>query len=144
LPASAFGYQVCNPPDELAAGSEIVSVGEAEPPGLDNPSADFVDLNGDGLPDLVKTQQGAHVGFLNRGPELQDDQPVVRWERVEGVAADSGAGGFDLGDRLSHLADMDGDGWADFVHKTLDGEVFYFANTGTKAWAARPPMALDE
>ena len=37
---------------------------------MDNELVDLVDLNGDGLPDLLKTESGGgqHTAYLNRGP----------------------------------------------------------------------------
>ena len=42
-----------------------------------------------------------------------------------------------------HLADMDGDGLADLVHKAADEAVFYFANRGRLKWGERRDMTVQ-
>src|SRR5207247_5457236 len=51
---------------------------------------------------------------------------------------------FNLSSVSTHLADMDGDGLADLVHKTAENDVFYFANRGRLAWGVRQVMAVQD
>ena len=88
LPPATFGYNVCNPADVLSAEGKIIdSVNE---PGvvMDNPLVDLVDLNGDGLPDILQTQEngGAHLGYLNRG----QTNNLIIWSAPEEIGAAEG------------------------------------------------------
>jgi YD repeat-containing protein len=68
----------------------------------------------------------------------------IRWEGpVEVASPTEDAWQFALSSASTHLADMDGDGLADLVHKATDGSVFYFANCGQSAWGPRQPMAAE-
>jgi YD repeat-containing protein len=147
LPPAAFSYAVSNPPDELSALGHIWGAVDEPFAVMDNELVDLVDLNADGLPDVLKTDSGggAHTVAVNRGPMQQTGNWVIQWAAP--VAVDPGAGAawnFDLASDRTHLADMDGDGLADLVHKSADDTVFFFANRGKLAWGARQDMALQE
>jgi YD repeat-containing protein len=149
LPPVSFGYSVCNPPDALSAAGQIIG-GTNEPPMvMDNPLVDFVDLNGDGLPDILATTSGGgvHTGYLNRGELAAPGGNLIRWE--DGMPMDSEDGRawlFDLRATASiaHLADMDGDGVADLAVTALDGSVFYFPNQAKLAWGSRRDMSIQD
>jgi RHS repeat-associated protein len=147
LPATAFGYRVCNPPDRVSARGQILA-GIDEPPWvMDNELVDLVDLNGDGLPDILNTEfgGGAHSGFLNLGETDTPTGRAIRWRAAADVAsADGLAWNLNLQSpaTVAHLADMDGDGLADLVCKTLLGDVFYFRNEGRLRWGERQAMSV--
>jgi len=146
LPASSFGYAVCDPPDLLSAADKIIG-GTNEPAFvMDNELVELVDLNGDGLPDVLKTDLGggAHQAFLNRGEVQFGPDKALRWDSP--IDVDPGAGtawAFNLSATTTHLADMDGDGLADLVYKSADGDIFYFANLGRTAWGVRQAMSVQ-
>ncbi|HEY5912362.1 MAG TPA: toxin TcdB middle/N-terminal domain-containing protein [Verrucomicrobiae bacterium] len=145
LPPASFGYVVCDPPDLLsAAGKEI---GAANEPALvmDNELAELADLNGDGLPDILRTGGAAHQACLNLGETLDQGQRVIRW--ASPLQMDSLSGdpfNFSLDEAATHLADMDGDGVSDLVHKAADGSVFYFPNKSRVGWGERSPMSAGD
>jgi RHS repeat-associated protein len=146
LPPTTFDYAVSNPPAVIDATSNVLA--SVNPPNavMDNPQVDLIDLNGDGLPDLLKTDAGGggHTVAVNRGPLRQGSNWVIQWANPTTV--DPGAGSawnFDLASEQTHLADMDGDGLADLVHKTADNAVFYFANRGRLNWSERRDMLLE-
>lgn len=147
LPASSFGYVVCNPPERVSARGQVVG-GIDEPPFvMDNELVDLVDLNGDGLPDILKTEfsGGAHSGFLNLGEVETPVGRTIRWQAAAEVSsADGLAWNVNLQSpaTVAHLADMDGDGLADLVCKTLLGDVFYFRNEGRLRWGERRAMSV--
>ena len=147
LPASSFGYTVCNPPDVLSARDKVIG-GISEPIWvMDNELVDFVDLNGDALPDILKTEYsgGRHSGVLNRGQVMTSSGPVIQWAPPKEVAsADELAWGVNLESpaSIAHLADMDGDGLSDLVVKSLAGDVHYFRNEGKIRWSARKQMSI--
>lgn len=146
LPPATFDYAVSNPPDQLSALGHIWG-SLAEPTAvMDNQLVDLIDLNADGLPDVLKTESGGgvHTAWVNRGPAPQGNGWAIQWAAP--VTVDPGTGAawnFDLGSDQTHLADMNGDGLADLVHKSADDSVFYFANRGNLTWAGRADMAPE-
>ncbi|MBL9167173.1 MAG: VCBS repeat-containing protein [Verrucomicrobiales bacterium] len=143
LPPLQLGYGVCRPAARLDAVPGIV-VSSNEPPAvMDNPLVEFLDVNGDGLPDLIKTDSagGAHQAFLNEGETTSLAGRSVRWSDSQEVDAALGAAwNFHLGQNETHLADMDGDGLADLVHQTATGSAFYFLNRGDVGWGLRQEL----
>jgi RHS repeat-associated protein len=146
LPPASFTYAVCNPPAELSAREQMWG-GIDEPTAvMDNEFVDLVDLNADGLPDMLRTELGgAHMAFINRGPVRQSGEWGIQWSAPVEVDPGSGtAWNFDLASDRTHLADMDGDGLADLVHKSADDAVFYFGNRGRMAWTERREMTVED
>jgi len=149
LPPATYGYSVSNPPDTLSAAGRIIG-GDNEPPVvMDNPLVEFLDLNGDGLPDILATEPGGgtHTAYLNRGQTPSGGGQVINWQ--PGVQMDSVDGRallFDLQSTapIAHLADMDGDGIADLAVTALDGSVLYFQNTGNLLWGPRQDMTIQD
>ena len=147
VPPAEFEYAVSNPPDVVDASSNVWTSINTPNAVLDNSLVDLIDLNADGLPDLLKTEAGGggHTVAVNRGPARQGLDWAVQWANP--VSVDPGNGtswNFDLGSARTHLADMDGDGLADLVHKTADDTVFYFANRGRLGWSDRRDMSLQD
>jgi YD repeat-containing protein len=144
LPPATFGYNVCNPPDVASAEGKII--GSLNAPGvvMDNPLLDLVDLNGDGLSDILETQEngGAHAGYLNLGQRTNH----IVWSGPQEVgAAEGGAWTYNLKSDLAngqtlHLADMDGDGSADLNITSALGDVYYCANSNRLGWGPIIPM----
>ncbi len=147
LPPSTFGYAVSDPPDLVSAADQIIG-GTNEPPFvMDNPLVELVDLNGDGLPDILKTDEsgGAHQAFINRGQIQLDSGPVIQWDPPVDVDPSGGtAWTYNLSTTDTHLADMDGDGLADLVHKDILGDVIYFPNLGRVAWGQEQLMSVQD
>lgn len=145
LPSATFDYAVSHPPALIDASSNVWTSVNAPFAVMDNALVDLIDLNGDGLPDVLKTEAGGgvHTVAVNRGPLRHANGWAVQWDAPRVVSASGGtAWNFDLGSDTTHLADMDGDGLADLVHKTQDGAVFYYANRGRLAWGTRQEMSL--
>jgi RHS repeat-associated protein len=106
----------------------------------DDPNVRFIDLDGDGLSDLVRSEQGGYV-----------------WQRS------LGAGGFSVPERLTwaseekngprllfadrnetvYLADVSGDGLTDLV-RIRNGEVCYWPNLGHGRFGPRIPLTIRE
>jgi RHS repeat-associated protein len=147
LPPATFDYAVSNPPGTIDASSNVWASINAPTALMDNPLVDLIDLNADGLPDVLKTETGGngHSVAINRGPTRTNGMWAIQWASPASVDAANGAAwNFDLGSAATHLADMDGDGLADLVHKTADESVFYFANRGRLAWSERRDMAYPD
>jgi hypothetical protein len=144
LPSSDFGYSVCNPPDTSSAVTHILG-GQNEPTlVMDSALIDIVDLNGDGLPDILDTSGLTHQAYINKGETNDQSGRVIRWSpAIEVGSPDQDAWNFNLSESRTHLADMDGDGLADLVHKSTDGSVFFFPNRANAQWGLRKPMAAS-
>ncbi|HKS38751.1 MAG TPA: toxin TcdB middle/N-terminal domain-containing protein, partial [Verrucomicrobiae bacterium] len=148
FPAATFGYAICNPPQTLSALDNVLG-GTNEPLSvMDNDSVDLADLNGDGLPDVLRTFPGggAHQGFLNRGISPAGGAKAVGWSDAVEIGGDERAWNVNLqsGSEVAHLADMNGDGLADLVFKSAVQDVFFFRNEGGLNWAARQQMAAAD
>ncbi len=113
LPPFTFTYTEFDP-----SAYAVVSMENPPPIGLTSPDADLVDINADGLPDVVYTPSGGHRFYLNRGEG--------RWQATPEYPVQSPV------DRLSspsaRMADMDGNGQVDFLIKagSTSGAPFYY------------------
>lgn len=147
LPPASFDYAVCHPPITSDASTAVWATVNAPTVVMDNPHVDLIDFNADGLPDLLRTDAGGggHTVAINRGPVRQGSNWVVQWAAPVPVDPGTGAAwNFDLASDRTHLADMDGDGLADLVHKAADDSVFYFANRGRLNWSERRDMVAND
>jgi RHS repeat-associated protein len=144
LPALSLGYLVCDPPALADASSRWLLSENPPPTVMDAEDAEFVDLNGDGLPDILRTLGDGigglpHEAWLNLGVK----GGKIRWVRQE-MSGDAQAFTQGLRTNVVHLADMDGDGLADLVVKDANSEVRYFRNDGRLAWEAGQPMVAAD
>ncbi|WP_295587932.1 toxin TcdB middle/N-terminal domain-containing protein [uncultured Lamprocystis sp.] len=122
LPAMAFGYSGFDPT------SFIVGTLTNPPPygvSLTNPNVDLIDIDGDGLPDLVHTDRlsGSHRFYLNRGRGALGADPV----------SPAGSPQYYLDTKGVMMSDMDGDGLADLFIRGVS-DFGYFRNRGRLAW----------
>ncbi len=143
IPASLFAYNYQVPPDVMSAASATI-FGTNEPRYvMDNTLVDLVDANGDGLPDILKTDPsgGQQTVYLNQGSTNVNGKTFSLWSGPTPVHGTGLAWNFALSQDSVHLADMDGDGLADLVVKSAFDQVAYFPNLGTNAWGNRRPMA---
>jgi RHS repeat-associated protein len=149
LPPATFGYTVCNPPVTISAREQWIGGVQEPTTVMDNELADLVDLNGDALPDILKTARfgGAHVAVLNLGETNSPAGKVIQWSQAQEVATDDGLAwnvNLESMDNIAHLADMDGDGLADLVNKSANGDVFYFRNLARLRWGQRQLMSVQD
>ncbi len=89
-------------------------------------SATLVDINGDALPDVVDTREGAHRFFLN--------EPTIDGEGAFGRTVTSRVGtssGHRVGSTETQVMDVNGDGFSDLVN-LAEGTVLY--NRGAGDW----------
>lgn len=149
LPPVSFTYLQCNPdPDLSAAGREIGSL-NAPPFVMDNDQVELLDLNADGLPDLLKTDFSGtpHQAFLNLGQiTFTDGRRLIRWSSPAELGGDERAWNVSLlpAAQNAHLADMDGDGLADLAFKSAADDVFFFRNQGNISWGPRQVMSIED
>ncbi len=147
LPPAAFRY---GPSDDAldvelsAEAGAAASIDSENAPAAvnDRDEIALVDLNGDGLPDLLHTSDGLHRGYLNRGarrfdtvtdPNCPAGPLRIVWSgAVEPASVGPGAPAaleYRLREGAVHLADMDADGLSDLV--VTEGDlVRYYPNLG--------------
>ena len=104
-----------------------VEAGGAPLPSLRRADTALVDMNGDGLPDILSTNGGRHRCWFNAGDgkfKPAKDLPLSM-------------PGFEIGRRGVTFADLNGDGSADMFQAGSRLAVA-IANTGAGTWAERP------
>ncbi len=156
-PPLTFGY--ASAPPSGGSGTQVEILGSYNEPtyGIDNPLADLVDLNGDALPDLLKTDLagGTHTAYLNQGETEIDGERVIQWsDPLEVHSADGLAHRYNLADEdeIAFFTDLNGDAQADFTFHSLAGDVYYFPNRAGAAadsptgisWGPRTRMFVQD
>jgi len=101
-----------------------------------DPNLKFVDLTGDGLTDILITEDGVYTLYPSLGKVGYGEARLVRtpWDEDRGpkvVMAD--------GTQTMFLADMTGDGLSDIV-RVRNGEVSYWPNLGYGLFGTRVSM----
>ena len=100
------------------------------PVGLADPAVKLIDLDGDGLTDVLRSGTRLECWF-------NDPDPRQAWQRT---AIGNGTGpAVDLADPRVRLADMTGDGLHDLV-LLRNGNIAYWPNLGYGRWGARVTM----
>lgn len=114
----------------------------AHSPTLDpgDPNVRFVDLDGDGLSDLVRSEHGAYVWQRSLGEDGFALPERLAWESDERrgprlLFADR--------NDVVYLADISGDGLTDLV-RIRNGEVCYWPNLGHGRFGPRTPLTIRE
>jgi RHS repeat-associated protein len=149
LPPSTFDYNVVSPAATLSATGKILG-GISEPSqAVDNALVEFVDLNGDALPDLLKTDQsgGTHTGFLNLGESGPANDRDISWSDANNILSDDGLAwniNLESTETVGYLADMDADGMADLVYRSPADDFYYFKNKGNQSWGPRTHVAAQD
>ncbi len=147
LPPISFYYSIPAPEDTMSAAGAVVESLNTPDCVMDNGLTELIDLNRDGLPDILKTDiyGGSHACFVNLGEMQQGNGPAIAWAGPVEVTGRNGlAQQLQLNDQYVYLADMNGDGISDLVHNTYSSEVFYHPNTGNNSWGARTRMSIQE
>jgi len=122
LPPMSFDYSGFDPTSYRVAAL-------ANPPpfgvSLTNPNLDLIDIDGDGLPDLVHTDRLAsgHRFYLNRGRRMLAAEPIAP------VASPQ----YYLDTKGVMMSDMNGDGLADLFIRGVS-DFGYFRNRGRLTW----------
>jgi RHS repeat-associated protein len=111
----------------------IVDMAGSVGPGLNLGNADLVDMNGDGLPDVVDTTGGDNRVYFNQLPGDGTPHGFAVASGVIGVSAELAAPKVDL-------VDLDGDGFADLVDSDNHRVLW---NRGTGTWAAQANVNVN-
>ena len=110
-------------------------------PALDwsDPNLTFIDLTGDGLADILMTEDGLFTVYASLGGDAGFDSPLQTrpgWDEEKGpsvVLSD--------GTQTIFTADMSGDGLSDIV-RIRNGEACYWPNQGYGRFGAKVTMDL--
>lgn len=105
LPPAEFTYTEFTP-----TGLSVTSMDSAPNLPLSDASIDLLDINSDGLPDIVRTDNLYQTYYQNMGP---DQNGVVQWSSE--ITMDASPKVLDLGNNAIQLADLDGDGKTDLM-----------------------------
>ncbi len=146
LPPLSFDYSAFSPAPVISAAGAVITSPDAPPIVMDNPLVELIDLNRDGLPDILRTDRfgGSHTGYINRGPDDSGSAHQIQWDgHLLVTSPDDLAAEMHLVEDEVHLADMDGDGLSDLIHTTLTNEVFYHTNMGDGTWGPRRQMSIQ-
>jgi RHS repeat-associated protein len=147
LPPIAFSYSVFSPETTTSAAGSMITSPSAPSSVMDSQLVELIDLNRDGLPDMLKTDYygGSHAAYFNRGARQDNGGYSIEWDEGRAVtSADGLALALHLAEHEVHLADMDGDGISDLVQTSYSGEVFYFLNGGDGSWGERRRMSIQD
>ena len=139
LPPSSCGYAVCDPPTNTSAAGQVVLSLNELPQLMDNTNVDLVDLNGDALPDILRTSSSgsAPLAYLNLGPVNIGGTNYLRWTNAGAMTGDTRAASYPLSQPYVHLADLDGDGLADLVSQPTPTTLYFFRNQANLSWGNR-------
>ncbi len=101
-----------------------------------DPNTRFIDLNGDGRPDLVISEENAFVWYENKGKEGYNEA----MRTVKALDEDQGPNIlFSDSSQSIFLADLSGDGLTDIV-RIRNGEICYWPNKGFGNFGAKVSM----
>jgi RHS repeat-associated protein len=125
LPPASFEYSRWTAPDNVAAA--IINDGGAPPEGLSSASVEIIDMNGDGLPDILSTAASEHRVQIHRGQQgsrlvFGASEPVDNAPTI------------DIASTKTHLADSTADGAADLLLRAAVDRFFCYDNTSQKGW----------
>lgn len=127
LPSAVMEYTTWVPPDNVAAS---IGLSSGDPTaGLESSNVELIDMNQDGLPDLLHATSMSHRVHFNRGI---NDAGRLEWDTVGSLV--SNAPGLNLGSTAVHLADHSADGESDLIHKVNSSTFQCFLNGGQGNW----------
>lgn len=151
LPPATFDYTNCDYATVKSAADAYIVSSNAPTAIPGDTYSDFVDLNGDGLPDLLETTEPTgfnyHRAYLNLGEDTTGGHPAIRWsDELIQQSFDGFAWGVNLSSEteIASLSDMTGDGVADLVYKSLAGDIYYYENVGGLLWGPEKKMFIED
>ncbi|MEK7794377.1 MAG: toxin TcdB middle/N-terminal domain-containing protein [Candidatus Hydrogenedentota bacterium] len=150
FPPLTMEYEVYLSPESASAEPAVVLSVNTPVHLMTREWVDFSDLNGDALPDILKTEPfgGPHSVVFNLGEGVDEDgNRAIVWSAPGTIGGDGRAHQVNLASNIgaiAQLVDMDGDGRADLAYKA-DANVYYFSNEPSGvavAWGDRQRMDL--
>jgi RHS repeat-associated protein len=154
LPPTSFAYSTVGVTvsASVAIDAQLTTIGAENAPlsVMDSERVDLIDLNRDGLPDILNTEGGNnnHVVYRNLGEVQQGSSRAIKWSdplQVQIIPESETALTLRLNSDQISLADMNGDGISDLVNTSLSPvskDVSYFANDGNFGWGAKQTMSI--
>lgn len=127
LPSISFQYTDWVPPDNVSS-SFTLSTGDPSV-ALNSDDVELIDMNRDGLPDLLNASQASHRIHLNLGI---NESGRLAWDTVGTLVGN--APSLNLGSTAVHLADHSADGESDLIHKVNDSTFQCYLNSGQRSW----------
>jgi YD repeat-containing protein len=145
LPPVHFSYDLCLPDQIISAKNAIIGSVNEPVSVMDNLFVEIIDLNADGLPDILNTStDGVHAVHINSGvKEYSDGQKILWMAPREITGKDAFSVHRKLNDERLHLADMNGDGISDLVYTDPFDCVSYYLNTGKLSWDYQQKMSIQ-
>ncbi len=149
LPPASYGYTVSGESATVSAADALILSENAPPLAFDVATVDFTDLNGDGLPDLLRTSSvgDPHQVYFNQGETMAGGAPAIQWSSANEVATTPGGTSpwdLGLGQNQTVLSDVDGDGLSDLVQMSPYDTYYYPCRPpmdGSARWGARTVLA---
>lgn len=144
LSSMSFQYGMAPATNQISANGYIIGSTNTPPAIMDDGFVDLLDVNGDALPDILKTAAmgGAHQVYINQG--VSNSSMV--WSGAHQMDSSDGLAwniNLDDGGNIAHLSDMDGDGISDLWYKTPAQDIYYFRNSTTNGWEDRKLMSIE-
>ena len=134
LPSVSFEYTTWVPLHDTSVPM-VQSTGDPAA-GMNSNDVELIDMNRDGLPDLLHATASTHRLHLNQGI---NDVGRVAWDTVGTLVGN--APNLNLGSTAIHLADHSADGESDLIHKVNGATFQCFLNSGQNSWAL--PVSLQ-
>lgn len=132
LPSTRFGYTGSD-----GAAPVVQPLDRAPIIDLNDSNIDLLDVNADGLPDILDTNRRPHAYYLNEG---EDHTGEVRWSRALPM---ENSIGLDLGADDVRFADMNGDGRTDLINLYSQSVHYYsleYSSAASAAWRREIPI----
>ena len=147
LPPITFTYSTFSPDLTVSANGAVITSQNAPPTVMDSELVDLIDLNRDGLPDILKTDLNGntHTCYYNLGIKSDETSPRIEWDSGHEVTSPDGlALQLQLADNHVYLSDMNGDGSSDLIQTSFAQEVYYYPNQGDGTWGIRKRMSIQD
>ena len=128
LPPTQFGYT-----GSVRADPQVRLLDQAPFVDFDDANVDLLDINADGLPDIIDTNLQPHAYYINEGADAGGQ---VHWSRAAQMRSSVG---LYLGAKDVRLADMNGDGHTDLVNLHARTAIYHSVTEET-AWQRQSPI----
>jgi YD repeat-containing protein len=142
LPPLTFTYNLFQTESLLSLSSEDIQSFEIDAQFFpDSGNVDFIDMNYDGLPDLLRTNGFVHTSLVNEGMV----NGTLSFSQIESVDSEDGLVEEEvLSDAKVSLADINGDGVSDLLKNNTIGDASYYINSGNLGWKERKTLSVKD
>jgi RHS repeat-associated protein len=155
LPAMTFAYTHVSGTSDLpsyeAINEQVHSIASSPTVSIDAAGTGLMDINADGLPDVLQAIGGPHSLFLNSAGGKADSFGALQNMTVQGISLGSGLFENESSIKLSNLSvaplDLDGDGTINLLHLPLNLTYASYAPqfaSGAWSWAGRKLATISQ